>query len=190
LNFFRNAANDRVVNKAKPHIKTGRPTVYTRSKCALAYRYSLLGATNTDLARFFAVDERTILRWQHDHPEFCRALKSGKDEADAQVSDRLFKRATGYSHPDVVINVCGGKIEKTRVVKHYPPDTTAAIFWLKNRQREKWRDVQRLEHAGPGGGPIETTNANVDDLLAELVKRGESLPTCAVIPIQHSLHRQ
>lgn len=166
--------------------RPGRPTAFRRSKCVLAYRYSLLGATDADLARFLEVDESTINRWKLAHPEFCASIKRGKDEADAVVSEQLHKRACGYSHPDVVITQHNGTITATKVTKHYPPDTTAAIFWLKNRQRDRWRDVQRLEHSGPGGGPVEACNATIDDLLAELVKRGETLPTCAMIPIQRS----
>jgi hypothetical protein len=40
--------------------------------------------------------------------------------------------------------------------QHYPPDTVACIFWLKNRRPDLWRDKVGLEHTGPGGGPIQT----------------------------------
>jgi hypothetical protein len=30
--------------------------------------------------------------------------------------------------------------------EHYPPDTTACIFWPKNRRRDKWRDKHEIEH--------------------------------------------
>ena len=57
-------------------------------------------------------------------------------------------------------------------VEHVPPDTTAAIFWLKNRRREESRDVSRHEQTGPNGGPImhATDFSNLsDDELARLI---------------------
>ena len=62
--------------------------------------------------------------------------------ACSEVSASLYQRALGYSHDDVDIKVVRGKIVKTKIRKHYPPDTTAAIFWLKNRQKHNWRDKQ------------------------------------------------
>jgi hypothetical protein len=31
-------------------------------------------------------------------------------------------------------------------VEHVPPDVTAGIFWMKNRDPQHWRDSQQLEH--------------------------------------------
>jgi len=68
--------------------------------------------------------------------------------ADANVADRLYSRATGYEHPDVDLKMYEGQIIETPLIKRYPPDTAAAILWLKNRQRGKWRDKQEVEHSG------------------------------------------
>jgi len=122
----------------------GRPTIYRTEYNDQAERLCKLGFTDAELAAFFEVDEATINRWKTKHPEFCKSLKRGKDLADAEVAEKLFKRATGYEHPDVDIKCYEGQIIETEIIKHYPPDTTAAIFWLKNRQRAKWRD--KVEH--------------------------------------------
>lgn len=126
----------------------GRPSSYRPDFAHQAGKLCLLGATDQDLADFFDVDERTINRWKQDHPEFCQSIKGGKKMADANVAEKLYQRATGYSHPDVHISNYQGTITATPVTKHYPPDTTAAIFWLKNRQRDKWREKQEVEHSG------------------------------------------
>src|SRR5690606_25933325 len=84
---------------------------------------------------------------KQEFPEFSESLKKGKDEADALVASSLFRRALGYNHPDTDIKMFRGKIITTKVTKYYPPDTTAAIFWLKNRQPEKWRDKQEIKHS-------------------------------------------
>ena|ERR1051326_7832375 len=130
----------------KESINTGgRPTKYQEAFNRQAYRLCLLGAIDKDLAEFFDVDEATINRWKNDHPRFCVSIKKGKVHADAIVAEKLFKRATGYSHPDVDIKVLKGKIRKTTLIKHYPPDTIAAIFWLKNRDKENWREKQFID---------------------------------------------
>jgi len=85
--------------------------------------------------------------WKQEFPEFSGSLEAGKEEADSVVAQSLFHRATGYSHPDVDIKLFKGKIITTKLTKHYPPDSTAAIFWLKNRQPKQWRDKQEVEHS-------------------------------------------
>lgn len=123
----------------------GRPTKYKSEFVELAYNYCLLGAIDTELATFFDVDVDTIHRWKKDHPEFYDSIKKGKAYADAQVASKLYHRANGYEHPEDDIKVCDKEIVITATIKHYPPDTTACIFWLKNRQPEKWRDKQVVE---------------------------------------------
>lgn len=118
----------------------GRPTLFRDEYVEQAYKLCLLGATDAELADFFEVCERTINTWKEDYPEFLQSLKAGKASADAAVAESLYKRALGYSHPDVHISNFQGMITVTDIVKHYPPDTGAAFIWLKNRQPHKWKD--------------------------------------------------
>lgn len=124
----------------------GAPTKYKDEYCELAYKFCLLGAEDTDLARMFDVCEATINNWKNDYPEFLESIKRGKDIADAEIASKLYHRAKGYAHPDVITASSNGIITDIKeVTKHYPPDTTAAIFWLKNRQPKLWRDMQKIE---------------------------------------------
>ena len=134
----------------------GRPSKYKPEYDEQAYKLTLLGATDKDLATFFEVEEKTINNWKIQQPSFLQSLKRGKDIADSTVGERLYQRATGYSHPDVKVMQYEGKPIIVPVTKHYPPDTTAAIFWLKNRQPEKWRDKQE-------------TDLNVKDIDRQLI---------------------
>lgn len=137
--------------------KRGRPTRYQAEFAEQAQKLCRLGATDKELADFFAVDVATVNRWKLRHPEFRESLKRGKEIADAEVADRLFKRATGYSHKDTKFATFEGKItDREEYDKHYPPDTVACIFWLKNRRPDLWRDKVGLEHTGANGGPIQT----------------------------------
>jgi hypothetical protein len=123
-----------------------RPSKYKEEYAAQVYKLCLLGATDKELADFFNIDEATLNLWKEKHQEFSESLKKGKFEADATVASKLFHRATGYEHPEIITASFQGIITDTKeVIKHYPPDTTAAIFWLKNRQRDKWRDKQEVE---------------------------------------------
>lgn len=123
----------------------GRPTDYREEYAEQAERLCKLGLTDAELAEFYEVDESTVNRWKLAHPEFCESIKKGKLLADANVAEKLYRRATGYSHEDVDIKMYEGQIIETPLVKHYPPDTVAAIFWLKNRQKGKWRDKHEVQ---------------------------------------------
>lgn len=142
--------------------RTGRPPKFDPAICRHAEKLCRLGATDREIAEFFEVDERTLNRWKTAHPDFCQALKRGKTLADANVADRLYMRATGYRHIAFKMFQSEGQVITKRYVEHYAPDTTAAIFWLKNRRPDLWRD--RMEHTGKDGGPIETRDVSEDDL--------------------------
>lgn len=120
--------------------KAGQPTKYKKEYAEQAYKYCLLGADDAKLAFLFDVAESTINNWKNTHPEFLESIKKGKEIADAEVAESLFHRAKGYSHKeDKIFNNQGAPLV-VPTIKHYPPDTVAAIFWLKNRQKENWRD--------------------------------------------------
>jgi len=128
----------------------GRPTVYHDSYPKQASKLAQLGATDQEVADFFEVDVRTIYRWKHDHDEFCQALKIGKEVADDRVERSLYQKAIGYEQEEVKIFMPANA--DAPVYAPYrakiAPDTTAGIFWLKNRRSQVWRDKQDHEHSG------------------------------------------
>jgi transcriptional regulator with XRE-family HTH domain len=129
----------------------GRPTKYKEEYDDQVYKLCLLGATDKEIADFFEVSESTINEWKRDYKSFSESLKKGKWLADANVAERLYQRALGYEHPEDDIKAYMGDIIITPTIKHYPPDPTAAIFWLKNRQSAKWRDKQEVDISNPDG---------------------------------------
>jgi len=130
----------------------GRPTAYRAEYAKQAEKLSLLGATDIQMADFFGVNESTINLWKHVHPEFSRSVKVAKAEADKNVVRSLYRKAVGYEFDSVKI-FCGKDGEVTQVPYReiVPPSDTACIFWLKNRQRDNWRDRQEVEHSGELG---------------------------------------
>ena len=141
--------------------KRGRPTVYKPEYGDLAAKLCMLGATNDDLARMLEVAGGTIDAWIAGVPEFSAAVKAGRELADANVADRLYARAVGFSHPAVKIFQSGGAPLEVPYTEHYPPDTQACVFWLRNRRRQDWREKIEHEH-----------NASTD-MLAQLDAAGE-----------------
>ena len=133
----------------------GRPTDYREEYPEQARKLCLLGATDKELAGFFDVAESTINKWKLEHPEFSESLKEGKAQADARVAESLFHRALAYEHASEEIKIVGGEVERVAVTKKYPPDTAAAIFWLKNRTKNTanpWKD--KVEHSGDPDNPL------------------------------------
>ena len=126
----------------------GRPSKYRDDFARQAAKLCSLGATDEDLGEFFDVSARTIRRWKVEHEAFCGALKLGKGLVDDQVERSLYQRAVGYSCNAVKVFTHQGQVIRAEYREHYPPDTTAAIFWLKNRRPEQWRDKQDLNHGG------------------------------------------
>lgn len=126
--------------------KRGRPTLYKAEHCELARKLcARLGATDEDLAAVFGVSIDTIYEWKKTHSEFSEAVKAGKDDPDQRVENSLFQRAVGYSRT-IEKTTVGGEVVK--LTEEVPGDTTAQIFWLKNRRPKQWRDKQEIEHKG------------------------------------------
>ena len=142
---------------------TGRPTKYKAEYTKQAEKLCKLGATDSDLADFFEVSQSTLNLWKITHKPFSESLKLGKEPADDRVERSLYERATGYSHEDTHISMFQGDITETPITKHYPPDTTACIFWLKNRRPEEFRQ-------NPEG------EAAVDDMATALKELAQRLP--------------
>ena len=160
-------------NNKKPPVKNGRPTRYLVAYNKRAKRLALLGCTDAQIAASFEVSEQTINSWKQKFPKFLESLKKGRVDADGKVVRSLYERATGYSHPDTHFTVIDEEVIATPTTKHYPPDTSACIFWLKNRRPDLWRDVQRHEHSGPGGGAVQVEHMSAEDLRKDMIARGE-----------------
>lgn len=141
----------------------GRPTEFKQEYIEQAVKLCELGATDDEIANFFNVHRSTIYRWKLEYPDFCDAIKSAKENADERVERSLYQKATGYNVKQeqaikVKLEQHREGVEVVEVETHVPADTTAAIFWLKNRRKDQWRDKQDVQLTGANGGPIETVN--------------------------------
>lgn len=122
----------------KENRKVGRPTKYKEEYAELAYKFSLLGAIDVQLAQLLEISESTLNNWKHEYPEFLESIKRGKEIADVEVVEALRKRAIGYSYEETKEEDSPMGVRRTVTTKEVIPDTTAQIFWLRNRQPDKW----------------------------------------------------
>jgi transcriptional regulator with XRE-family HTH domain len=110
------------------------------------------GLTDEQIAHDLGISRKTLSVWKKVYVAVDDTLKEGKLLADGKVEASLYRRACGYSYTErKTIEFPDGSTRKEITEKVVAPDVTAGIFWLKNRQPENWRDVQRQELTGPGG---------------------------------------
>lgn len=142
------------------------------------------GLTDEQIAHNIGISKETFYQWKKTFPDFSDALKKGKEVVDIQVENALLKRALGYTFTEVtrerVIEPdpsTGQPVEKLvvtkEVVKEVQPDTTAQIFWLKNRKPQDWRDRKEVGV----DGSIETKGNNpfaglTTEELKKLIQNG------------------
>ena len=104
------------------------------------------GLTDEMIAKNIGISVKTLYEWKNKFSDICEALKRGKEIIDIEVENALLKSALGYEDIEIEIttDLSGNEIKKEKR-KQVPPNTTALIFWLKNRQPKKWRDKQDIE---------------------------------------------
>lgn len=111
----------------------------TDDKLVILEGWARDGLTDEQIAANVGISVRTLYRWKQQYCQICHALKKGKDTADREIENALFKRAKGYDFTETRIKKKDGVVvEETVITKHIPGDTTAQIFWLKNRKPEYW----------------------------------------------------
>lgn len=99
------------------------------------------GLIDEQIAQNIGIRAATLYEWKKRFPQFSEALKKGKEIVDRQVENALLKRALGYEYEEVKEKFEGGELtERTVTKKEVVADTTAQIFWLKNRKPDTWRD--------------------------------------------------
>lgn len=140
------------------------------------------GLTDEQIADNMGIKRPTLYEWKKRHPDISDTLKKGKEVIDRHVENALLKRALGYRYdevtrePGTVEDEETGElkrvmVETKRVTKEVQGDTTAQIFWLKNRKPEQWRDKQDVQHSGS----VNVNNPYKDlttDELRKLIRDG------------------
>jgi hypothetical protein len=172
------AKDDKAVKKKR----RGKPTLFKPEYTEQVEKLCRLGSTDRDLALFISDSINTIDNWKKRHPDFFVALLRGKQEVDANVAEALYRNAIGFDyyedHPVKLkreLRDDKGKViateEYVKVIplkRHSKPDTTAQIYYLKNRRPDAWRDVKQVD---PAPEMIKQTYRG-EAVLEELKKAG------------------
>lgn len=142
------------------------------------------GLTDKQIANNIGINVGTLYVWKKKYPEIAESLKKGKAIPDYEVENALFKRAIGYEYEErkELQEVVGGELKKKVEItkKHMPADSTAIIYWLKNRQPDKWQNVAS---AVKEKQRVETEKAKAESELAkaEAQERRESTKPVEVV---------
>lgn len=144
-------------------------------KLVLLEGWARSGLTDEQIASNMQIATSTFYEWKKKYSEFSEVLKKGKEVVDFEVENALLKSAKGFWYDEEVVSTKkeviyenGKRIKETSepvvitLNKYKPSETTAAIFWLKNRKPKEWRD--RVEP------PVDTSNLNK---VAELLNKIE-----------------
>ena len=137
-----------------------------KDKLILLEGWARDGLTDEQIAKNIGIATSTFYEWKKKELEFSEALKKGKEVIDFQVENALLKKALGYT-----ITIKEEKLDRDGCVHtlekdvHIPPDTTAQIFWLKNRKKEQWREKVEVVKTDEDLQNINKNISNIANLL-------------------------
>lgn len=134
------------------------------------------GLTDEQIACNVGISRSTLNDWKSKYSDISDTLKKNKEIVDTQVENALLKRALGYSFTETTkerkLNDETGEYEMVttkEVVKEVTPDTTAQIFWLKNRKPEEWRDKKDVTVDGSVHSVVSSmSDEALDERIASL----------------------
>lgn len=127
------------------------------------------GYLEKHIAKMLGVSLTTFYKFKSEKSELANALKVNKEIADIEIENALRSRALGFEYKEkttITEALPDGTIvryKEKEITKRVLPDTTAQIFWLKNRQPAKWRDAWKIQLTGNNDGPVELANLSLEE---------------------------
>ena len=149
--------------------------------------YARDGLTDEQIAKNMDIRRETLYAWKKKYANISNALKRGKEVVDIEVENALYQKAVGFKETVRKAIKCkeveykdGKRVKEIDHIEYadeevyIPPDTTAGIFWLKNRKPGQWRDKQDVEHSGGISVRNQYEKMSEEELM-ELAKRYEKI---------------
>ncbi len=133
-----------------------------KDKLILLEGWARDGLTDEQIAKNIGINRTTLYDWKKKETNIADALKKGKEVIDFEVENALLKRALGYEYEEETYE--NGILTK-KVKKQVAPDTTAQIFWLKNRKKEQWREKVEVVETDEDLQNINKNISNIANLL-------------------------
>lgn len=132
------------------------------------------GLTNTQIAKNMGITRTTLNVWENKYPDISHALKKGRTPVVREIENALIKKAKGFEYEETSVEIwqddSGNEKRKVNKHKRYsPPDTSAAIFLLKNYKPDKYRNYNELTKKQIEA-ELEKTLAETDKLMIEAEK--------------------
>lgn len=111
------------------------------------------GLSNDQIAENMGIDRATFYRWANKYSDFGDVLKRTKEITVYEVEDAMFKAAKGYfvEETKTITNKDGKTLRIETNKKWIPPNTTAQIFYLKNKDPDNWRERNDLSLTASNG---------------------------------------
>lgn len=152
----------------------GRPPKYDKVYHPdMVHKLALLGLTDKEMADVLDISESTFNKWKLDHKEFSESVTRGKTIADAEVAASFKKKAQGYQYTETHSELREGSMVVTKeIIKEVQPDAGAALNWLKNRQKDRWRDKQEVESTNTHTHTIKDLDQLSDEELTKIAAGG------------------
>lgn len=153
--------------------KRGRKSPFNEKIQATIIRLVEAGKTEEEIAEIIGVCKTTLTNWKGKHQDLLFAVREARQAADSLVESALFGRAVGCKVPETKVIVTKlGDVIREDVDRYYPPDTQAAMFWLRNRQPERWKektegDVNVNQTVQVNNMTPEQKKARIDELIAK-----------------------
>ncbi|WP_240415013.1 transposase [Paenibacillus periandrae] len=149
--------------------------INVKPKLDLIKSWAQSGLIDRQIAKNLNIAYSTFNLYKDKYSELSEALKKSKEEADYEVTNSLNRAANGFEYFEETQELINGEWQVTkRTKKVQPPNVTAAIFWLKNRDPKNWRDKQHINHSG---GVVSTvvdySHLSDEELEKELESYGD-----------------
>jgi transcriptional regulator with XRE-family HTH domain len=150
---------DKITNAKQPKadelltnkVVRGPKSLYEERFDEIAYELATRGLTQKQIAARFGIADRTLRKWMEQNPSLREAMDAGYAVSVGNVENALYRAATGFTYEEEVLNKDG---EVVTLRKYEKPNTTAIIFYLCNRAKDDWKNVNRVEHTAEGGKPL------------------------------------
>jgi hypothetical protein len=153
--------------KTKKH-PGGRPSKINLINLKQVKKLILAGLTDAQICDILEINNDTFCEWKKKNKEFSESIKDWKAEADLVIEKSLYHRGKGYQHEEDKIFCENGVVTVVPTIHHYPPDATSMIFWLKNRQPEKWREKTEIDLGLKENLMEKFSQLNTQDLIKKL----------------------
>ena len=111
------------------------------------------------ISRALHMDPQTIYDWKKLDKKFGKKIEEAIQIVDEkeliEVEKALVKSAKGYIVTAIEEKVTHeGDVVQCKIQKHIPASVLAQMFYLCNRNKNRWQNVNKMEVTGDKGGPI------------------------------------